>query len=217
MVLQIKRNFAKRLFDIGFSLLFLVIFSPVFCLIALFVKRSSPGPIFYKSPRLGRGGKTIQCLKFRTMYVDAETRLHYLLQTEPVLRTEWETFQKFKEDPRITPIGKFLRKTSIDEIPQFWNVLIGDLSVVGPRPPTLMGPPTNYLEEIQTLYGSSTPIILSVRPGITGLWQVSGRSQIPMQERIKLEAKYAESRNFWTDLVVIAKTIPAVFFSKGAF
>ncbi|HEX2583081.1 MAG TPA: sugar transferase, partial [Chlamydiales bacterium] len=121
------------------------------------------------------------------------------------------------EDPRITPIGKFLRKTSLDEIPQFWNVLVGDLSVVGPRPPTLLGPPEYYLQEIRKLYGPAANLILSVRPGITGLWQISGRSQIPMQERAKMEAQYATSRNFWSDLVVIAKTIPAVFFSKGAF
>jgi len=151
------------------------------------------------------------------MFADAEIRLHSLLQTEPVLRKEWEIFQKFKDDPRITPIGKFLRKTSLDEIPQFWNVLRGDLSVVGPRPPTLVGPPQHYLHEIRQLYGPSANLILSVRPGITGLWQISGRSQIPMQERVKIEAEYAETRNFWFDLVVIAKTIPAVFFSKGAF
>lgn len=215
--LQIKHDLAKRAFDIAFSALFLLAFSPVFLFLALLVKRSSPGPIFYKSPRLGRGGKVIQCLKFRTMFIDAETRLHYLLQTEPNLRAEWETFQKFKQDPRITPIGNFLRKTSLDEIPQFWNVLIGDLSVVGPRPPTLVGPPKDYSQEIRKLYGSSTHLILSVRPGITGTWQVSGRSQIPMHERVKIEAQYAKSRNFWVDLVVIAKTIPAVFFSKGAF
>ena len=151
------------------------------------------------------------------MFADAESRLHYLLQTEPNLKKEWDTFQKFKVDPRITPIGKFLRKTSLDEIPQFLNVLMGDLSVVGPRPPTLVGPPQHYLQEIRKLYGPSANLILSVRPGITGLWQISGRSQIPMQERVKIEAEYAESRNFWFDLVVIAKTIPAVFFSKGAF
>jgi undecaprenyl-phosphate galactose phosphotransferase len=151
------------------------------------------------------------------MFMDAETRLHHLLQTEASLRAEWETFQKFKDDPRITPVGKLLRKTSLDEIPQFWNVLVGELSVVGPRPPTLLGPPECYLDELRKLYGPSADLILTVRPGITGLWQISGRSQIPMLERAKIEARYAESRNFWTDLVVIAKTIPAVFFSKGAF
>jgi undecaprenyl-phosphate galactose phosphotransferase len=214
---QIKHDVAKRAFDIVFSSVFLLAASPFFFLLAILVKGSSKGPIFYKSPRLGRGGKAIQCLKFRTMFVDAESRLCDLLQTKASLRAEWETFQKLKEDPRITPIGKFLRKTSLDEIPQFWNVLVGDLSVVGPRPPTLLGPPEYYLQEIRKLYGPAANLILSVRPGITGLWQISGRSQIPMQERAKMEAQYATSRNFWSDLVVIAKTIPAVFFSKGAF
>ena len=100
---------------------------------------------------------------------------------------------------------------------QFWNVLVGDLSVVGPRPPTLIGPPEFYLEEIRKLYGASTLKILSIRPGVTGVWQVSGRSHIPFAERARMEARYADSRNFWTDLTVIAKTIPAVLFSKGAF
>ncbi len=214
---QLKHDFFKRGFDIVFSSLFLIVFFPLFLLLAILVRSSSPGPIFYKSRRLGRGGKVIQCLKFRTMFMDAETRLHHLLQTEASLRAEWETFQKFKDDPRITPVGKLLRKTSLDEIPQFWNVLVGELSVVGPRPPTLLGPPECYLDELRKLYGPSADLILTVRPGITGLWQISGRSQIPMLERAKIEARYAESRNFWTDLVVIAKTIPAVFFSKGAF
>jgi len=214
---QIQHDPVKRVFDIVFSGLFLLAVSPFLLVLAILVKQASPGPIFYKSARLGRGGKVIQCLKFRTMFVDAEERLHSLLHTHANLRNEWETFQKFKNDPRITPIGNFLRKTSLDEIPQFWNVLVGDLSVVGPRPPTLIGPPESYLEEIQKLYGPSAFKILSIRPGITGIWQISGRSHIPFAERAKMEADYAESRNFWTDLVVIAKTIPAVLFSKGAY
>jgi undecaprenyl-phosphate galactose phosphotransferase len=213
----VQHDSCKRAFDLIFSSIFLLFSSPLLLLLAISVKRSSPGPIFYKSPRLGRGGKVIQCLKFRTMFVDAEEKLKLLLQTEIHLQREWETFQKFKDDPRITPLGKFLRKTSLDEIPQFFNVLAGDLSVVGPRPPTLIGPPESYLEEIRKLYGPSAVKILSVRPGITGIWQISGRSQIPFAERAKMEAQYAESRNFWIDLVVIAKTIPAVLQSKGAF
>ncbi len=213
----VQRDPMKRAFDIAFSSLFLVLFSPVFLFLALLVRFSSPGPAFYKSRRLGRAGKIIECWKFRTMYKDAEDRLHLLLETDEKFRSEWETFQKVKLDPRITPIGAFLRKTSLDELPQFWNVLKGDLSVVGPRPPTLIGPPENFLKEIKILYGESTAKILSVRPGITGLWQVSGRSGITFDERRKIEEKYAESRTFIQDLIVIAKTIPAVFFSRGAF
>lgn len=213
----IRHDPLKRIFDLFFSLLCLLMASPLLLLIAVILKVTSPGPIFYRSPRLGRGGKIIHCLKFRTMYLDAETRLYEILKTNSRLRQEWNAFQKLKNDPRVTPFGKFLRKNSLDELPQFLNVLFGDLSVVGPRPPTLLGPPSQYLDEIRNLYGSSTSKILSIRPGITGVWQISGRSQIPFQERVKMEERYASEQNLWTDLVVIIKTIPAVLFSKGAF
>ncbi|MES2274141.1 MAG: sugar transferase [Chlamydiota bacterium] len=217
LVLQIQRDPLKRAFDIFFSASFLLLFSPLFLILACLVRLTTPGPSFYKSRRLGRGGKPIECWKFRTMYQDAEVRLHSLLRSDPLFFSEWQTFQKVKLDPRITPIGSFLRKTSLDELPQFWNVLKGDLSVVGPRPPTLLGPPEEFLREIRSLYGDSVEKILSVRPGITGVWQISGRSQIPLDERRKLEERYAETRSFWQDLVLIAKTIPAVLFSRGAF
>jgi undecaprenyl-phosphate galactose phosphotransferase len=207
----------KRVFDALFSLLFMLVFSPLYFILALIVKATSPGPVFFKSRRLGRGGKIIVCLKYRTMYQDAELRLHELLKNNSSFRTEWNAFQKVKLDPRITPIGRFLRRTSLDEIPQFWNVLKGDLSVVGPRPPTLLGHPEQFLEEIRLLYGVRTAKILSVRPGITGLWQISGRSHISFEDRVKIEESYAENRTFWSDCKVILKTIPAVFSSRGAF
>ncbi len=214
---QVRHDPVKRTFDFCFSLSFLLFFAPLYLLMALLVKVSSKGPVFYKSRRLGRGGKTIDCLKFRTMYADADERLADLLASSPSLANEWKQFQKLQNDPRITPLGRLMRKTSLDELPQFINVLKGDLSVVGPRPPTLMGPPEEYLQEIRLLYGEMTPKILSVRPGITGVWQVSGRSSLTFEERKKIEAAYAESRTFWKDLVVIAKTVPAVLFSKGAY
>ncbi len=217
IVLVSRRDPLKRVFDIAFSSVFLLAALPFFLLLALIVRSTSRGPVFFKSRRLGQGGKIIECLKFRTMYEDAEARLHHLLKTDAAFRTEWDAFQKVKSDPRITPIGKFLRKTSLDEIPQFWNVLKGDLSVVGPRPPTLIGPTENFLHEIALLYGERTAKILSVKPGITGIWQISGRSQISFEDRCKLEESYAESRTFWLDLVVICKTVPAVLFSRGAF
>lgn len=201
--------YVKRLFDILFSLCFLTVFSPLIALIALLVRCS--GPVFYRSRRVGMGGRVIWILKFRTMCVDAEERLQELLQSNG---EEWRRFQKLKNDPRITPMGRFLRRTSLDELPQFWNVLRGDLSVVGPRPPTIVG--DNPMEEIAQLYGHETREILSVRPGITGLWQISGRSQIPFALRKRLERRYVVTRSFWTDLIVIAKTVPAVLFSKGA-
>ncbi|HEY4254842.1 MAG TPA: sugar transferase [Chlamydiales bacterium] len=206
----------KRAFDILFSSVFLLAASPLFVTLFLLVGCTSKGPILYRSVRLGRGGKVIHCWKFRTMYADADARLELLLKRNPELRHEWEVYQKLKNDPRVTRVGRFLRKSSLDEFPQFWNVLRGDLSIVGPRPPTLVGPPALYLKELHGIYGPSTFRILSVRPGITGPWQVSGRSKIPMEKRRKLEEEYAKTHGFWSDLLIIAKTIPAVFFSRGA-
>lgn len=213
-MIQIQHDPVKRLFDILFSLCFLILLSPLFVIVAILVKLSSEGPILYKSLRMGRGGELIACLKFRSMYKDADSRLHELLKEDPLFRKEWKAFQKVENDPRITPLGKFLRKASLDEIPQFWNVLIGNLSVVGPRPPTLLCSPS--LQEITKLYGEKASVILSVRPGITGVWQISGRSQIPFKERCLIEEKYAKERTFLKDLIVIAKTLPAVFSTKGA-
>jgi undecaprenyl-phosphate galactose phosphotransferase len=210
------REKVKRGFDILFSSVFLLTTSPLFLLLFLLVGCTSTGPILYRSVRLGKSGKVIYCWKFRTMYTDAEARLDLLLKEHPELRREWDIYQKLKNDPRVTRVGKILRKTSLDELPQFWNVLRGDLSVVGPRPPTLVGPPQLYLKELHGIYGPSTFRILSVRPGITGPWQVSGRSKIPMEERRKLEEEYARNYNFGKDLWIIAKTIPAVLFSRGA-
>ncbi len=205
------------MFDIVFSVCVLLFSSPVFFTLALLVKINSPGPVFYKSVRLGRAGKVIYCWKFRSMYCDADERLGHLLASDTVIRSEWEQYQKLKNDPRITPIGRFLRKTSLDEWPQFWNVLKGDLSVVGPRPPVLIGPPESFADEIRKWYGSSTTKILAVRPGLTGIWQISGRSEISFNERVRLEELYAETRTFKKDLILIIKTIPAVIFSKGAY
>ena len=215
--ISIRRDPWKRAFDLLFSLVFLLAASPLLLILSFLVFTTSPGPIFYKSRRLGRGGKVIECWKFRSMYKDAEERLHQLLDSDEKFRAEWEAFQKVKHDPRITSIGRFLRKTSMDELPQFWNVLKGDLSVVGPRPPTLIGPPEQFIQEILLLYGDRAAKILSVRPGITGVWQISGRSQIPFEERCRLEEQYAMNRTFWKDLMVIAKTSPAVVLSRGAF
>lgn len=198
----------KRIFDITFSLFALFLLSPLLLLIALLVKVSSKGPIFYKCRRVGRGNRIIYCLKFRTMYIDADEKLNSLLQNA-TFKEEWEQYRKLKNDPRITPLGKLLRKTSLDELPQFWNALRGDLSIVGPRPITE--------HEIGVYVGEKAPKILSIRPGLTGVMQVSGRSSLTMQERVTLEEKYVESRSFAKDLLIILKTIPQLFFSKGAY
>ncbi len=212
-----RRKFFKRLFDIFFSLAMLFCLSPLYLLLAVLVKCSSEGPIFYTSRRIGLGGKIIHCIKFRTMEKDADVKLPKLLASNPQLAAEWALFDKLHQDPRITPIGRFLRKTSLDELPQFFNVLTGDLSVVGPRALHVYGPIESHVQQMRRIYGEKTDQILSVRPGITGIWQISGRSFIPIEERCQLDALYVQQQTFWRDMLVICKTIPAVLYSKGAF
>lgn len=199
----------KRIFDIFFSVFILLLTAPILLLIALAIKATSPGPVFYRCIRLGRSGLPFTCWKFRSMHKDAEKKLKDLLASDPERKAEWETYWKLKSDPRVTWVGKLLRKTSLDEFPQFWNVLKGDLSVVGPRPVTL--------EEIQKYYGERASKILSIRPGITGIWQTSGRNLISFEERVQLEENYVDKHSFLLDLAIIAKTIPSLFYSKGAF
>ncbi len=199
----------KRVFDILFSFLAIVFFSPLIIFIAICIKITLQGPIFYQSRRVGKDGTPIFCLKFRTMAIDADKKLQEILLENPKLRREWNLYFKLRDDPRITTLGKFLRKTSLDELPQFWNVLKGDLSVVGPRPVTE--------EEIQKYFGEKAQKILSVRPGLTGIWQTSGRSLIPFDERVRLEESYVDKRSFTRDLWIILKTIPIFFFARNAF
>ncbi len=200
---------AKRIFDIIFSFFALLFFLPFGIVIGLLIKLSSRGPIFYKCRRVGLHGVEIECWKFRSMCMDAEEKLQKLLAENPKLKEEWDAYYKLKDDPRIYSIGKFLRKTSLDELPQFWNVLKGDLSVVGPRPVTE--------EEVQKYYRAKAQKILSVKPGLTGIWQTSGRNLLTFDERIQLEEEYIDRRSFILDLQIICKTVLHVFFAKGAF
>lgn len=199
-------NLAKRLFDIVFSLAVLILFSPVYLVIAFLIALSTSGPIFYVQERVGKNHKRFGCIKFRTMVVNADELLMDLISASPQLRQEFEANFKLKYDPRITWIGRFLRITSLDEFPQFWNVLRGDMSVVGPRP--------LVVEELPR-YGTHIDKVLTIRPGITGLWQVSGRNDIPYPQRIRIDVYYASSRNFWLDLWIIVKTIGVVVFPKN--
>ncbi len=207
-----KRKWVKRLFDIVFSTAMLTLGAPLFFIVALLIKSTSPGPIFYCSRRLGRFGKQFKFWKFRSMHVDAEQKLKTLLAQNPSLREEWALYFKLKEDPRCTRLGKFLRKTSLDEIPQFWNILKGDLSLVGPRPYL-----PNELSKIQSIIGEEWKLLFSVRPGLTGLWQTSGRSFLTFEDRVRLDLEYIDKRSFLYDLKLIAKTIPVIFFPNGAF
>lgn len=206
---KIKHRAIKRIFDIVFSLSILVLFLPVFAIIALIVAVTSKGPIVYAHNRIGRGGKKFGCYKFRSMYFDADKRLQELLKNNPELKTEWEKNFKLKNDPRITPIGSFLRKTSLDEFPQFWNVLKGDLSVVGPRPV--------IQDEIVKYYGDKAAKVLSIRPGLTGLWQVSGRSNTSYDVRVLLDEEYINKQSLALDIILVLKTIPAMLTSRGAY
>lgn len=205
----IKHNPAKRIFDIFFSILVLVLTAPLMAFIALTVRFSSKGQIVYAHERIGRGGKPFRCFKFRTMYPDADVRLKEILENCPNLKQEWDQTHKLKDDPRVTVIGKFLRKTSLDEFPQFWNVFKGDLSVVGPRPMV------SY--EMKKHLGPKAAKILSIRPGLTGLWQVSGRSDTSYASRIKMDEQYVDSHTMIMDMKIIVKTIPSMFLSKGAY
>nr|WP_290222758.1 sugar transferase [Trichocoleus desertorum] len=209
-LISLDGELPKRVFDIGFSLAVLVLFSPVYLLLALLIALSSPGPIFYVQERIGKNRQPFGCIKFRTMVANADEVLLHLLATSPEARQEFEANFKLKYDPRITWIGRFLRVTSLDEFPQFWNVLKGDMSVVGPRP---------LVEEELPKYGRYMDRILTIQPGITGLWQVSGRNDIPYHRRVQMDLYYVNARNLWMDLWLIVKTIGVVIFpsKNGAY
>jgi len=209
-LVSLDGEFSKRLFDIGFSLAVLILFSPVYLLLALLIALSSPGPIFYVQERIGKNRQPFGCIKFRTMVENADEVLLQLLETSPDARQEFEANFKLKCDPRITWIGRFLRVTSLDEFPQFWNVLKGDMSVVGPRP---------LVEEELPRYGRYMDRILTIQPGITGLWQVSGRNDIPYHRRVLMDLYYVNCRSFLMDLWLIVKTIGVVIFpsKNGAY
>jgi undecaprenyl-phosphate galactose phosphotransferase len=206
---KVQRNWSKRLFDLCFAAAALTIGAPLFLAIALLIKSTSRGPILYRQQRVGQRGRLFYCYKFRSMFRDADRRLHALLATDRQLRAEWRATFKLKSDPRITPIGKWLRRTSLDELPQFWNVLQGDLSVVGPRPVVP--------EEMRHYFGARTTKLLSVKPGLTGLWQVSGRNNTTYEERLALDERYVDTHNFWLDLKLIARTPFVMLCSRGAY
>jgi lipopolysaccharide/colanic/teichoic acid biosynthesis glycosyltransferase len=203
-------RFLKRAGDIFFALGVLAIGAPLLVLIALFVKATSRGSVFYSQRRIGRGYKGFGCLKFRTMRKGADQILRDLLDRDPLLREEYERDFKLKNDPRITPLGRFLRRTSLDELPQILNILKGQMSVVGPRP--------IVWDELER-YGRQMDVVLSVRPGLTGLWQVSGRNNLPYETRVKLDLYYVRHRTFWLDLRIILRTIGVVLLpmDRGAY
>ena len=195
----------KRFFDIVLSLLALIVLMPFFIILAIIIKVTSPGPIFFVQTRVGYFGRHFRFYKFRSMYQDAEQRKQALLAQN---QSADGVIFKMKHDPRITPIGRIIRKTSIDELPQFFNVLFGDMSLVGPRPPLPAEVQQYTLEDRKRL---------NVKPGLTCLWQIRGRSDIPFKEQVKLDKEYIQSNSLWQDLKILIQTIPAIISGKGAY
>lgn len=215
LVLNVKNNLAryyyrwiKRCFDI----IVILVCSPLLLLgclcIALMVRLDSKGPVFFAHQRVGRYGRSFACYKFRSMVVDSKERLEAYLATHPEAEAEWKREFKLKEDPRITRIGKFLRKTSLDELPQLWNVLKGDMSLVGPRP---------IVAEEVSKYGIYIDDYYLVRPGITGIWQVNGRSNTTYEERVQMDSWYVHNWSVWIDVVYLIKTVLVVLKREGAY
>lgn len=196
---------AKRIFDVVCSALLLTLLSPLLLAIGIALLRSGR-PILFAQERAGRDGRVFRCLKFRTMIPGAEEILERLLQQDPALQREWQQNQKLKVDFRITRLGALLRKWSLDELPQLWNVLCGEMSLVGPRPALL---------DQMYLYGNSARYYYAVRPGITGPWQVGARGD-GFERRIELDCRYVRELSFWSDLGLLLRTIPAVLSARGA-
>ena len=195
----------KRFMDILLAVMSIIIGSPIFLLTALLVKVTSPGPIIFSQVRVGKYGRHFKFYKFRSMYIDAEARKAELLKHN---ESGDGVIFKMKHDPRITPVGRFIRKFSIDELPQLFNVLLGDMSLVGPRPPLPSEVKSYTIEERKRL---------NITPGITCIWQVSGRSELPFQQQMALDKQYIASRSAWKDFLILLKTIPAILTGKGAW
>lgn len=210
MVNQRRMKFVrvqKWILDKTLAVLAFVLLSPFFLVVPLLIKATSRGPVFYRQCRLGRNGKPIRVWKFRSMYADADERLAHILAENPEKKAEWEANFKLVNDPRITPLGRILRKTSIDEFPQLFNVFAGDMALVGPRP---------IVEKEVARYGAAYSTFASVEPGITGLWQASGRSDTNYARRIALDTYYVLNWSPWLDLWIIKKTVGAVLSLRGA-
>ena len=213
--LQVKNNLLsnstrlpKRLMDIMLTVVGLLFLAPFLTLIAIMIKLESGGDVFYRQRRLGKNGQVFDLCKFRSMHKNADAILKEALDRDPELKTEWDEYQKLRNDPRITRMGKFLRRFSLDELPQLWNVLKGEMSLVGPRP---------MMVNQQKLYGDAFTAYMQVSPGITGLWQVSGRNQTTFARRAQLDLEYIQRWSVWLDIYVLLRTIKVVMWQEGAY
>ncbi|MCE3271478.1 MAG: UDP-phosphate galactose phosphotransferase [Ramlibacter sp.] len=197
----------KRTVDVAGALGFFVLFLPLYATVALSVRLTSKGPALYAQTRIGQNGRSFRFYKFRSMVINSEEALSSFLDSDEGARSEWETYQKLHRDPRITRVGRIIRRTSLDELPQFWNVLKGDMSLVGPRP---------CMPDQRDLYGPHWSAYCAVKPGITGLWQVSGRNGLTYQQRVQLDSKYVQNWSLLSDLKILAKTVLVVLTGHGS-
>lgn len=198
----------KYAMDIVLSVVGMIVLLPLILMVCALIYVTQGRPIFIFHRRIGRNGVLFSCIKFRTMVSNGDEVLAEHLATDPAAREEWNASRKLKNDPRVTPLGATLRKTSIDEVPQLWNVLRGEMSLVGPRP---------IVPSEVELFGAHFADYIRVRPGLTGLWQVSGRSETSYSARVALDVRYVDERSAWGDLVIMAKTIPAVLSAHGSY
>lgn len=198
----------KFLIDLTCTLIGGLLILPFIGLIALLIRVDSPGPVFYGQIRIGQGGRPFRAWKFRSMVQDADQVLHNYLENHPELKESWEKDHKLRRDPRVTRVGRFLRRTSLDELPQLWNILRGDMSLVGPRP---------IVHEEIWRYGEKFSLYTKVTPGLTGLWQVSGRNNITYEERVNLDAYYVRNWSVWLDVFILVRTFWVVLFGEGAY
>lgn len=198
----------KRLFDVAAATSALILLAPLFLLIVALVKYEDGGRIFFGHSRIGQGGNRFRCLKFRTMVENGDEVLLSHLKSDRLARAEWRATRKLKADPRVTPLGRVLRKLSIDELPQLINIIKGDMSIVGPRP---------VIDDELEYYGQDLHFYLAVRPGLTGLWQISGRNDVSYAERVAYDRQYYEGWSFVTDLRIIVRTVPAILSSRGSY
>ena len=210
---EVARDGSKRALDIVGSLMFLIAFSPVFLCVAVLVKLSSSGPVLFRQQRVGKAGRPFLMLKFRSMQVNADPSIHQryvesFIQSAGTSAPGNAVVHKIVNDPRVTPLGRFLRKSSLDELPQFWNVLTGEMSLVGPRPPLPY--------EVARYKSWHRRRVLEAKPGITGLWQVTGRSRTTFEDMVRLDLRYLRSRSLWTDLRILLATPRAVLSGDGA-
>jgi Undecaprenyl-phosphate galactose phosphotransferase WbaP len=208
LLLDARAQSVKRVFDILLALVVLAVALPFAVLIAVAIVTETRGPLFFAHTRIGKGGRRFRLWKFRSMVLDADAVLARRLERDPGLREEWGRTRKLKEDPRVTRVGRLLRRSSLDELPQLWNVLRGDMSMIGPRP---------IVEEEIAKYRAVYDLYARVRPGVTGLWQVSGRNDTSYRERIELDSRYIREWSVWLDLLILWRTVRVVILGHGAY